>query len=170
MITGEEAAFPNNAVDLLATRFRALDSDLYVVTRPLRTTDLEQSIGIFGSMWTPDPQSFEIRGLGQGSTVPGPTEPTISRYAIGIQVFVKDMEVERGLAKHSILSTMVRGILYRDVPLRVGLAALSVEVSGVQERTKRWGVTAQRFLSNDIGNNEWMFLSTVEFWLDTEIY
>jgi hypothetical protein len=50
------------------------------------------------------------------------------------------------------------------------LSQLNVEVAGIRERSLRWGVTAQRFLNNEIGNNEWMFLSTVEFWLDTEIY
>jgi hypothetical protein len=64
----------------------------------------------------------------------------------------------------------VRGILYRDGPLAIALSQLNVEVAGIRERSLRWGVTAQRFLNNEIGNNEWMFLSTVEFWLDTEIY
>jgi hypothetical protein len=50
------------------------------------------------------------------------------------------------------------------------LSQLSVQLNGVGERTLKWGVTAQRFLSNEIGDNEWLFLSTVEFWLDTEIY
>lgn len=101
---------------------------------------------------------------------PGSSEPSLGRYVVAIQAFVKDFDEEIGLAKHSILSTMVRGILYRDQSLSIALASLNVEVAGVHERTKRWGVTAQRFLNNEIGNNEWMFLSTVEFWLDTEIY
>jgi hypothetical protein len=170
MITGNEPVFPNNVVDLLAMRFSMIDDDLFVARRPLRAEDLEQSIGVFGSMWVPDPESYEIRGLGEGSSVPGPTEPTVARYVVGIQAFIKDLDEERGLAKHSILSTTIRGILYRDTPLRVALSQLSVQLNGVGERTLKWGVTAQRFLSNEIGDNEWLFLSTVEFWLDTEIY
>lgn len=169
MISGEESVFPNNIVEMLALRFDNVDEDITVLRRPLRTTDPAVSIGIWGTLWTPDPESNEIRGLGAGS-IPGPQEPTLGRYIVTIQAFIKDMEEERGLAKHSVLSMMLRAILYRDVPLRVALAALEAEVSGVHERTMRWGVTAQRYLNNELGDNEWLYLSTVELWLDTEIY
>lgn len=166
MIVESDAVFPNNFVSLLATRFQALDPDLYVVRRPLRLNDPVQSIGLFASMVVPDPESMEFRGLGK----PNPSEPSICRYAVGIQAFIKDMEEERGLATHSVLSKMILAILYRDEPLRLGLSLLNTEVMGVKERTLRWGVTAQRFLSNELGQSEWLYLSTVEAYLDTEIY
>jgi hypothetical protein len=169
MITGDEIAFPSNIVDLLHTRFTLVDDDFFVIRRPLRAEDDTQSIGVFPSLWTPDPESYEMQGMPDGTT-PGSSEPTVGRYVVAIQSLVKDMDEERGLAKHSILSTIVRGILYRDASLKVALSTLNVEVAGVRERTLRWGVTAQRFINNEIGNNEWLFLSTVEFWLDTEIY
>ena len=166
MITETDAVFPNNAVSLLKVRMGAIDDDLSVYRRPLRLTDHVQSIGIFSSMWTPDVQSMELRGLGH----PAPSEPTVNRYGLAIQAFVKDFDEERGLASHSVLSKMVLAILYRDQPLRVGLAALQSEVLGVRERVLRWGVVAQRFLSNELGESEWLYLSTVELYLETEIY
>lgn len=168
MITEDTAVFPNNVVELLSIRFQALDDDLHVVRRPLRLNDPVQSIGIFGSMWMPNQESLEILGLG-ASGVPGPQEPTISRYIISVQAFVKDMEEERGLATHSVLSKMILAILYRDHPLRVALSQLNATVLGVTERTMRWGITTQRFMNNELGDSEWLYLSTVEFWLDTEI-
>lgn len=166
-ITADTPVFPNNVVDILYTRLGMIDPDIFVVRRPLRHTDLAQSIGIFGSMWMPDQESLEIRGIGSG--MPGSQEPTLSRYMITIQAFVKDMDEERGLATHSVLSKMILAILYRDQPLRVGLSSLSAEVLGVTEHARRWGITSQRFLNNELGDNEWLYLSTVEFWLDTEI-
>lgn len=168
-ISGEESVFPNNAVEILAIRMDNIDDEITVLRRPLRVTDPYVSIGIWGTLWMPDPESMEMRGLGGGGPIPGPQEPTIGRYVITIQAFVKDMDEERGLAKHSVLSMIVRAILYRDVPLRVSLAQLQAEVLGVHERTMRWGVTAQRYLNNELGDNEWLYLSTVELWLDTEI-
>jgi hypothetical protein len=169
MITGDEVGFPNNIVDLIRDRLALEDDYFSVVRRPLRPDDPDQSIGLYASMWNPDPESFEMHGIGAGG-VPGSNEPSLGRYVVSIQAMVRDFDEERGLAKHSILSTIVRGILYRDGPLAIALSQLNVEVAGIRERSLRWGVTAQRFLNNEIGNNEWMFLSTVEFWLDTEIY
>lgn len=170
MISGDEAVFPNNVVSLLATRFELIDETVNTFRRPLRVNDPELSIGIYGSMWTPDPESFETNQNLGSMNIPGSSEPTMSRYVVGIQAFVRDFDEEIGLARHSVLSTLIRGILYRDAPLRVALSQLDTQVSGVGERTKRWGVTAQRFLNNELGDNEWLYLSTIDFWLDTEIY
>lgn len=166
MISADEAVFPNNAVDILATRFGFLDSagDLKVFRRPLRDTDPVQSVGVFGALWVPDEESYEMKGMGS----PAPQEPTIQKYSIAIQAFVKDMEEERGLATHSVLSKMILAMLYRDEPLRIGLAGLQATTLGVTERTMRWGVTTQRFLNNEL-DSAWLYLSTVEFWLETRI-
>lgn len=167
MITGSEAVFPNNVVDLLATRTRLLDDGLTNSTyrRPLRESDPNTAAGVFAATWTPDEESMEMRGLGVSN--PGPSEPTIQRYVIGVQAFVKDFDEERGLARHSVLSKMIRSMLYRDMALRVGLAALSVTMNDSVEKSSRWGIRAQRFLSNEIDAN-FLYLSTLEFWLDTE--
>lgn len=163
MIVADVPTFPNNVVELLAVRMALIDSDLFVTRRPLRETDLIQSIGIFGALWTPDNDSMEMRGLNS----PGASEPTLSRYVITIQAFVKDADEERGLATHSVLSSIIRAILYRDVPLREAISSLTSETLDVTEKAKRWGITAQRFLNNEL-QSEWLYLSSVEMWIETE--
>jgi hypothetical protein len=110
----------------------------------------------------PDESSFEMRGAPLGRH-----EPTLQQYLITVQGFVKDMDEERGLDVHAVLSKRLRAMLYRDDPLRVGLLALSVVMNGSTERAKRFGVRTQRYVSNEI-NGSWLYLSTLEFWLETE--
>lgn len=162
MITDTVPVFPNNAVSLIQQQAKLLDPDLFVVRRPLRDTDNIQSIGVFASQWNPENDSFEMRGVPSGRH-----EPTLSYYLITVQSFVKDMDEERGLATHSVLSKMVRSMLYRDNTLRVGLLALSVAMNGSTERTKRFGINRQNFVSNEL-NGSWLYLSTLEFQLETE--
>lgn len=169
MIEASDAVFPNNIVGLICARMQLIDQDIEVVRRPLRLHDPAQSIGVFASLWTPDEQSMEMRGV-LGGASPAPSEPTLNRYVLAVQAFVKDFDQERGLATHSVLSTMVRAILYRDEPLRVGLSMLASQVMGVNERVFRWGLTTQKFLNNELGESEWLYLSTVEAYVDTEIY
>lgn len=167
MIQTDSSVFPNNIVEIIAARADLLDDEpapnrLVVLKRPLRNSDPVQSIGVFGTQWTFDPESFEWHG-GPG----GPSEPTIQRYTLGIQAFVKDMDEERGLYTHSVLTKMIRSMLYHDDPLRVALSALSVLMDGSTESTKRWGISQTRYLSNEI-SGEWLYLSTTDFWLETE--
>lgn len=162
MITADLSVFPNNIVELIHLRCSYIDSDLFITNRPLRDTDPVQAIGIFAAQWLPNEDSKEMSG-----GLPGPSEPTIQTYLVSVQSFVKDMDEERGLAVHSVLSKIIRSMLYRDEPLRVGLASLSVDMNGSTERTQRWGVRTQRYFSNEITGN-WLYLSTLEFWLDTE--
>lgn len=162
MINAATPVFPANVVDLISARAAFLDADLFIARRPLRESDPVQAVGIFGSQWYPDEESYEMRGAPAGRH-----EPTLQNYMIGVQAFVKDMDEERGLAAHSVLSKMIRAMLYRDEPLRVGLAALSVTMSGSTERAKRWGIRSQRFVSNEL-QGSWLYLSTLEFWLETE--
>lgn len=154
--------FPELAVELIRDRVLMIDPDptqpITVVRRPLRTSDPVQCIGVFGATWTPDVTSHEMRGH---------NEPTLGVYTIAVQVKVEDMDEERGLKLHSTMSKHVRAMLYRDAVLRVGLAALSVTMSGSTERAKRWGVRTQRYLSNEL-EGSFLHLSTLEFWLETE--
>lgn len=161
-ILASDLHFPNNVISLCAVRFQLLDSDLYVFKRPLRSTDPVQSIGVFGSVWMPDVDSFEMKGA-----PPGLSEPTIQQYIITIQAFVKDMEEERGFSAHSVMSKMIRTMLYRDEPLRVGLRSLSSSMMGSVERLQRVQVRNQRFNSNELSGN-WLYLSTLEMLIETE--
>lgn len=161
-ITSSAIVFPNNIVDLVAARIPSLDSDLHVAKRPLRKSDPNQSVGIHAAQWLPEEDSYEMRGAPVGTH-----EPTLQRYLVSVQAFVKDMDEENGLAVHSVLSKMIRSMLYRDAPLRVGLSALSVTMSGSTERTQRWGIRQQRYFSNEL-QGSFLYLSTLEFWLETE--
>lgn len=163
MIDADYPVFPNNIISLVATRASYIDSDLKIFKRPLRSSDPSECFGVFAAQWTPNEDSVEMRG----TPTPGAGEPTLQTYLVALQAFVKDFQEERGLAKHSVLSTLVRAMLYRDDPLRLGLAALSVTQSGSVERARRWGIRTQRFLSNEVEGN-FLYLSTLEFWLETE--
>lgn len=162
MITANTAMFPNNIVDLIATRSELLDTDLFVTKRPLRNTDPNQSIGVTAAQWVPNEDSKEM--LGAAFAV----QPTLSRYVVTIQALIKDMDEVVGLNVHSVLSRMVRSMLYTDNPLRVALSQLTSTLNGATERSQRWGVSQQRFFVNEI-SGQWLYLSTLEFWLETEI-
>lgn len=161
MIVADETVFPNNIVQLVSARCKLLDSDLYVTERPLRNTDPNQSIGVFASLWNPDDSSKEM--LGQAFAV----QPTLSTYRVVVQAFIKDMDELRGLATHAMLSRILRNMLYTDNPLRVALGSLTSTLGDTVESSRRWGISNQRFYANDIGG-EWLYLSILEFWLETE--
>lgn len=160
MIVADETMFPQNVVVILKTRYALIDSDLFVTARPLKPTDPNQSIGITAAQWVPEEESMEMRGMGRN-------EPSLNKYLITVQAFIKDMDEERGLNVHSVLSRIIRSILYNDVPLRNALQSLSAALDGTVEAPRRWGVRQQRFFSNEI-DATWLYLSNLEFWLETE--
>jgi hypothetical protein len=61
-------------------------------------------------------------------------------------------------------------MLYRDTPLRVGLSKLKVVDSqgATVESAQRWGVKTQNFL-NQSTRSTYLYLSTLDFWLETEV-
>lgn len=161
MITENVDQFPNNAVDLIATRAQMIDSDLFVIQRPIRPTDPNQSIGVLGSNWVPDEESKEMLGM-------SPMQPPISRYQITVQAVIRDTDQVRGLNVHGVLARMLRSMIYTDQPLRVALSSLSSTLGLMTESTQRWGVTQQRFFANEI-RGDWLYMSILELWLETEI-
>lgn len=152
------AVFPNNACNLMAARIDDLyHADLFVVKRPLQATDNTRSVGISPAWWEPDEDSYEFASL----------EPTVQTYRILIQSFVKNSDAEEGIAEHSVLSKVIRSLLYRDGPLRVGLDMLSVTMNGATERIQRRGIRRSQYISNEIQGN-WFFLNTLEYYIETE--
>jgi hypothetical protein len=174
VIESNNYAFPQNAVHLISEHVKTgvlddggtLEKRIAVFRRPLRNTDPNQSFGIFGNLWQPNLDSFEM-GRGMRGGVPGPNEPTLQTFTLGAQAFVKDMDEERGLAAHSVFAERVRVMLYRDETLRVGLASLSTVAGGRTQRAKNWGIRTQRLISNEL-DGAWLYLSTLEFWIETE--
>ncbi len=160
MIPTDINIFPSNAIGIIKTRMQAIDSDLKVVGRPLRQTDPTQTIGVFGSLWLPNQESYELLGKGYHS-------PTLDSYLITVQAFVLHNDDETGLIQHNYLAETIRAILDRDDPLRVALAALTTSIGGVAKHTSRFGVRQQRYIVNEL-NSQFLFLSSTEFWLETE--
>lgn len=160
MIEADSTAFPGNVIAKIQPRIQALDAELFVVPRPLQPTDPQQSVGIMPVQWGPREGSQEMGRLHPG-------EPTLQRYDYVIQCLIKHTDQVSGPAVISALSSMVRRMLYRDGPLALDLSSLTSSALGSTERTRRWGVTNQRFLSNEVSGN-WVFVSTLEFWVETE--
>lgn len=150
--------FPDNAIALIAARIpAAVDSDLTVLKRPLRPTDPTQTVGVFPINFAPMDNSIEIQSL----------QPTLNRYGIIVQSFVKNYTEEDGIVEHSILSSRLRSMFYRDVPLHAGLTVLQVTMNNSLERMQRRGITVQRFLSNEL-QGVFQYTSWLETWLETE--
>ncbi len=164
MIRVDESTFPSNVVSVLSNELKRVDSegDITVVRRRIVHTDGVQAIGVYGAMWQPDEDSFEMRG----GDSPGPNEPTIQRYLVVVNAFVKDTDEQRGLAVHSVLASRIRAMLYRDTTLRLALANLVNSSGGYKESVQRWGISSQRLLSNEL-EGMWLYLSTLEMWIDT---
>lgn len=159
MLDESTVVFPNNVISLLQPLLAGIDADITVKRRPLRNDDPNESVGIYGSVRQPDTQSLEIGHQ-------NPHEPTISRYHLGIQGFVKDGDEERGLAIHAILSQKIWSVLYRNATVALNLPLLTV--TDGNERVRRWGVENQRFLSTEI-EGTFLYLSTLDFWVETSV-
>lgn len=164
MLEADEAVFPNNLVKWIAIAMQGIDPDIRVFKRPLRNTDPQQSIGVFGQLWMPEPDSLEMQSIGN----PAPQQPTIQRYQLSVQAFVKDAEEARGLAVHSVLSQRVRSVLYTNPDLQVVFSELEANLGeGWVESMRRWGITVARYVSGDVNGTN-LYLTTTELWTETE--
>lgn len=149
--------FPDNAVDALVAALEAgVNFEGGVVRRPLRPNDPNFMAGVVASMWSPEEWAI------------GQYDPAITRYSLQIQTLVRSADEEEGIALHSRLAKRVRVMLYRNEELRLQLGRLSTTEAGVTERTLRWGVSGQRFLSNEV-NGSYLYLAVTDVWYDTEI-
>lgn len=164
MIDPTAPVFPNNIVEVLALACEAYIDDepdpkkrVQVLRRPITPEDPVQCIGIFGQMWTPDVSSHEI----------GTVEPTLQAYDIKVQCLVKDMEEKRGLAAHSVLSKLVRNMVYRQPQLRLALSSLSDATGGATERLQRYGLRSQDYVSGEV-TGQFLYLSTLNLYFETE--
>jgi hypothetical protein len=147
-------------VECLAIVLPAVDPDVVLLRRPLRGTDPPYSIGVYATLWTPDQESYEINP----KMAP---EPTLQEYQIGIQTLIKDGDPIRALRTASVLNKRVRGVLYRNAPLRVALGSLQVTDGTYVESFRRSGIRTQRYMSNDL-EGAFVFISVIDFWIETE--
>lgn len=146
--------FPINVIDVLAEELKSLPAGI-VLRRALRPTDPDRSVGIYAMDWTPR------------DSVIGQFDPAVATYTYTVQAMVKHANEEEGRHDHAAYAQAVRLMLYRDPALRVRLAGLSETDGNVTERSQRWGVRAQRYASNEV-DGEFIYLSTTEFWVETE--
>ncbi|ADD80803.1 gp017 [Rhodococcus phage ReqiDocB7] len=165
-IEGNEVMFPNNVVNVTAARIEdTFDLDGYVVRRPLTTLDPDESIGVVAATWVPTGKPE----MGQREN---PFENFSQGYSVMIQALIVDGDEERAIARHSILSTRVRRMLYRD-PVLLGTfldrdAGLKVIADGVTETISKLEVRSQRFLVHkEEGSSR--YLSILEFYFETQI-
>jgi hypothetical protein len=157
--------FPNNVTLQLQTSLGAIDTlsefdkggvvTKACFTRPLRPTDPKQSIGIFPLESSTDESEI------------GTAIPTLMTYSWAIQTLTKHTDEQLGLVTASLVSKAVRSMLDRDPVLRVALGSLSDSSLGITERAQRWGVRQQRYANNEI-DGQFVFLTTTDFWLQTE--
>lgn len=148
--------FPENVVEELAISLDVLEGIDVVVKRPLKPTDPNGAAGVYAVSW--NPEGYQI----------GQYDPAVTQYLFAIQTFVKHGDDEGGVALHSRLAKRVRVMLYRDDELRVRLGTLYTDESGIIERTQKWGVRTQRYLSNEL-QGTFMYLAVTEMYLETEI-
>lgn len=160
MITAETAVFPMNVANMLALALSDIDPDTKVLRRPLRTIDPSQSLSVVPVGWEPiEPESREL----------GKQEPTIQRYTIAVQAMIRDMDEIAGIARHSVLSSRVRHMLYRDPDLQLALPTVRVTIGATTETLKRHGLEGQQFMNNSSPQGGFVYLSTCEFWFETQI-
>lgn len=155
--------FPNNVIALCAARVKTfIDPDLFVIQRPLRTTDRTQSVGIFPATKRTDERTAEMTGSPSGG------EPTIKRYNFIIQTLVQGTKEPDTISIHSILSSDIWDMYYRDPALAAGLTSLAIVKHNSVERFQKRGVELQRYLSNEIQGGSFAYTSWTECWFETE--
>lgn len=173
-INETDIVFPQNVVNVMAVACKDIDPDvglpddpnyvegLRVFKRPLDIKDGTESIGVYSLGWSPDMSSKEM-GYARS-----PVEPLIQNYTIIIQALVIESEETVGIAKHSVLSSKLRHMVYRDPALQVVLPTLTVThgVGGPTESLKRWDITGQRFLNSEL-NSQFAYLSELELSIET---
>lgn len=146
-----------NIVDELHLALETHMVDHTIIDRPLRYADPARSIGIHVAEGTPLAQTQQI----------GQYEPSVERYQFRIQNLVKHSNETMGKAWFALDAKSIKAVLYRDPALRLRLASLDEEILGTRETAKQWGVTRQRFLSNEL-RSQFIYLASTDFWLETE--
>lgn len=152
-----QLVFPNNVVELVATRFEVIDPVLLTVfRRGLRVQDPNYSIGVSAVDWAPVPNSMEMQGMDHSRA------STLEQYLLSVEAFVKMDDEEAALIAHSVISKTIRTTLASDAPLRAQLAGLTCTFNGETERLKRWWVHRARYHSKNIsGTNMYATINDV---------
>lgn len=149
--------FPARFASEIRKSLEDLLADHQIVLRPLRSTDPSNVVGIFPGSWVPSNETAMI----------GQYEVPISTYIIKIQNMIKHLDEAQGRAMFSAIAKAIRAILYRDPDLRVRLGGLEEQMLSTVERVKRYGVSRQDFLSNEVPG-AFVFLAITDVFIETE--
>lgn len=87
---------------------------------------------------------------------------------IQLEALIRHTDEEQASALHNLSAKTLRVMLYRDPALRTRLLSLSETNLGVVERVQRYGIQQQRFAANQV-DNEFVFFSVIDLWVETEI-
>lgn len=147
-----------NIVEAVHTTLEEYFPEHSVVNRPLRLEDPAKSIGILVVDAVPQDTSKQI----------GQREPALIRYQLRIHNMIKHTNEVEGKAMFSLDAKSIKAVLYRDPTLTLSLAALQETLLGTTEVAKQWGVSRQRFLSNELPRSQFVYLAVTEFWLEAE--
>ena len=159
--------FPNNIVDVIASRTKMkldeIDASGETVVKkyPVTTMDGDQTIAVVPISWSPK----DTPEIGRKSNQ---FEQSVQIYTVMVQCLINDADEGRAMRRHSILSSLVRRMLYRDAVLLSALTQLEVIDGGVKEKTLQYGVRSQNFLANKVKDSSFQYLSVIEFWLETQ--
>lgn len=161
-INFNQEVFPINFINKFYTRLDALDNNLHVFKRRVTTKDPALSIGIFGDDFRPVQASREMMGM-------FPHEPVLSQYSVTIQGLVIDVDEERGLSRHYVLSNAIRATLAYDEQLRLHLSlGVTDSTNKYREELRKWSIGTQEYLGAELGSSNWAFMSVTSINLETE--
>lgn len=148
--------FPENIVDMLAVQLNDIE-DGSVVKRACRPTDASRTVGIYAASWNPLEDSYEM----------GREDPTLNRYNIVVQNFVKSGEEAVGRRDHARISTIIRRRLQFDASLVTAVRSLTETTSEFIERVKKYRVARQIFSIGPV-DNTFYYLASTDVWIETE--
>lgn len=150
--------FPVDFIVELHTTYETHMSDHAVVDRPLRPGDPAKSIGIFAVDTLIQQQNAQI----------GQLEPPLNTHRINMHNMIVASDEVTGRALFAVACKKIRVILYRDTDLGVRLRALSEDILGSREVVKRFGISRQRYITNEV-RGVFTYVAVTELWIETEV-
>ena len=135
-----------------------LDGVEQAVGRPVRPADPPCTVGVYADTWTPDPAHC----IGQ-------LHPSLARYNINIELFIKSTDEEYGHELHSQISKSLRAMVYGDPDLELSFRGMLDTEFGLTERLMKWGITNQRYMPGDL-SGQFVFLSNTALWIETSVH
>jgi hypothetical protein len=158
---------PQSFVDALATRLTAMfpspvdaapDFAGWVRTYPVDSLSPDGTVAVWPTTWEADEES---KMIGAGD------EPTRHQHSLTIQCLVLSADQMDGYSRYTLAMRKVRAMLYRDVPLRVALQAMTEVYLGTTERFVMLEVQRQRHMPARF--DQFLFLGHTDLRITTDV-